>query len=197
MNIREYLNNNPAVVTIAAVVLLLVCLGLIVNSLMGSSSQRDVDVWYYDVASGRLMVAKSQLSPIEGEAGPAMRAYLFSCGDCEDKVDDIDNGMSYAELKAMGVHVGYVSKYSDADKQKLEAQQNDPGSSDAEEPMMIQELYAVVKADGTLGQWTPGDAYGMEGETPPAAGQSWAEIQEAHLKTLCPNGDLKSCFLLD
>lgn len=54
---------------------------------------RIVDVYYYDLGTGELFLAKSnEIPPIDAPSGPGpnntpqgVRAYVFSCGDCSDK----------------------------------------------------------------------------------------------------------------
>ena len=87
MNLREWMNQNSAVVTIIAVVLLLVSLGVIIMTLTPSSPNRVVEVYFMDTADGQLFVEKSnQLPPIVAPSGKeGVRAFVFSCGDCGDE----------------------------------------------------------------------------------------------------------------
>ena len=91
--IRQFLNQNSTISTIAAVALLVAALGAIVVQLREEEYEYEpVPVWYYDLNTGELFVAKSdRIPPIEAPSGrlpsgmPAgVRAHVFSCGDCEN-----------------------------------------------------------------------------------------------------------------
>lgn len=93
-NFREWANNNSAVVTIVAVVILIMSLGFIIMSASGNKYKpRIVDVYYYDLGNGELFLAKSnEIPPVDAPSGPGannipqgVRAYVFSCGECGDK----------------------------------------------------------------------------------------------------------------
>jgi len=123
MNIREYMNNNPAVVTIGAVVILVICLGLIIKTLFKGSGGRTgpVDVYYYDLNTGELFTAGSdKFPPIqsptdEGDKLSGVRAMVFSCGDCDKKSTHF---------------VGYLERYTPEAKAAMER------AASSDEPMM-------------------------------------------------------------
>ncbi len=90
MTAREWVNQNSAIVTIGAVLLLLVSLGFIIMRVSGGSQYkaRIVDVYYFDIDSGQLFTAKSnEIPPIDSPSGAnkGVRAYVFACGDCADE----------------------------------------------------------------------------------------------------------------
>lgn len=96
MQLRDWMNNNSAVVTVGAVVILILSLGYIVWNSKGSSPPRVIDVYYYDLNTNKLFTAQSnQLPPIDTESGPVagsnapagVRAYVFACTDCGDEAD--------------------------------------------------------------------------------------------------------------
>lgn len=97
MKLRDWMNNNSAVVTVGAVVILILSLGYIVwSSKSGGYGPRVIDVYYYDLNTNKLFTAKSdQIPPIETESGPVqgsnapagVRAYVFACNDCSDEAD--------------------------------------------------------------------------------------------------------------
>ncbi|MEM0913651.1 MAG: hypothetical protein AAGK09_03480 [Planctomycetota bacterium] len=72
--------------TIAAIVLLLICLAVIYSSLTsGAGSPRFVEIYFYDEATGELFTAPgTSIPPIDAPSGlgTAVRAHLFSCGEC-------------------------------------------------------------------------------------------------------------------
>ncbi len=83
------MNQNSAVVTIVAVVLMLISLGVIIMSLSGNRyTPRIVDVYFMDISDGSLFTEKSDLlSPIDAPSGEnkGVRAFVFSCGECSDE----------------------------------------------------------------------------------------------------------------
>lgn len=92
MSLREFANNNSAIVTLGAVVLLVIALGAIIMQTRGGSSGGVIDVYYYDLNTGQLFSGPSdQLAPIEAPSGPyngkpgGVRAFVFSCADCDDE----------------------------------------------------------------------------------------------------------------
>lgn len=119
MSIREYLNNNSAVATIVAVVILVVSLGIIVWSNKGGSGAA-VDVYFYDLNTNQLIVQQAGVvAPVDtgsgtvdygdGTTGPAgVMATVYACDNC----DAIQEGMSAEEVAAAGGRIAYFSRYS-------------------------------------------------------------------------------------
>lgn len=109
MKARNWLNNNSAMVTILAVVILILSLGfIIISNSRPSYTPRVIDVYYYDLGAKQLFVDKSdKYPPIATPTGEmkGARAYVFSCGDCKD------------ESKRF---VGYLEMYTPAAKDALE-----------------------------------------------------------------------------
>lgn len=96
MKLRDWLNNNSAIVTIGAVVLLIGALfAIIMQMRSGPSGPRVIDVYFYDLNTQKLFAAKSdQIPPIDTPSGPApggapagVRAYVFACNDCGNEND--------------------------------------------------------------------------------------------------------------
>lgn len=92
MSLREFANNNSAIVTLGAVVLLVIALGAIIMQTRGGGGSGIIDVYYYDLSTGQLFTGPSnQLAPIEAPSGPyngkpgGVRAFVFSCTDCDDE----------------------------------------------------------------------------------------------------------------
>ncbi len=92
---RRWLNSNSSIVTVISTVLLIFALGLIVQEaaeLHRRSRTTVPDAWFYDLGTGQLFRAKSNvLPPIESPSGPlpngeaaGVRAKVFACGDCDD-----------------------------------------------------------------------------------------------------------------
>ena len=101
MKYREWMNQNSALITIGAVLVLIGALYAIIRQQWGSTaSYKPIDVYYYDMSltSGtemeRLFAGKSnEFPPIDApshaktpDGSPTgVRAWVFSCGDCSDK----------------------------------------------------------------------------------------------------------------
>lgn len=146
MNIREYLNNNSAVATIVAVVILVVSLGIIVWSNKGGS-RAAVDVYFYDLNTNQLIVQQAGvIAPVDtgsgtaeygdGETGPAgVMATVYACDDCSA----IKEGMSVEEIAAAGGRLAYFSRYSAQAKAMQEKMMSGEEVSDAE----MEQLYMM------------------------------------------------------
>jgi len=132
MNIRETMNNNPAIVTIGAVVVLVLCLLAITCQLGGPGGGQGgtVDLYFLDENSGVLFSADSnQQPPIAapsdtGGGASGVRAHVFGCGDCPGNL----SGMTAEEVQAKGAFIGYLEKYTPEAKAAMERAMN------AEEP---------------------------------------------------------------
>ena len=113
MNLREWMNQNSAAVTIIAVVLLLISLGVIIMTLTPNNPSRIVDVYFMDTADEVLFTATSdQLPPITAPSGKeGVRAFVFSCGDCGDKASQF---------------VGWLETYTAEAKAAISAPMDDP-----------------------------------------------------------------------
>jgi hypothetical protein len=93
--VREWLNKNSAVVTIAAVVLLILSLAFIIMNISGPPRPRErvIPVYFYDLNTNQLFVGQSdQVPPIYAPSQPdkqgipkGVRAFVYSCGECDDE----------------------------------------------------------------------------------------------------------------
>ena len=84
-------------IAVASVVVSLVCLVIIITNLFSDPparpkrKRRKIEkIWYFDSGDEKLFAVDpkdpNNLPPIEGPSGKnAFRAYVFACGDCEDK----------------------------------------------------------------------------------------------------------------
>ncbi|HAI14361.1 MAG TPA: hypothetical protein DCM28_21835 [Phycisphaerales bacterium] len=147
MNLREWMNQNSAVVTIIAVVLLLVSLGVIIMTLTPKQVGRVVDVYFMDTDDGKLFVDKSdQLPPVVAPSGKdGVRAFIFSCSDCGDEASHF---------------VGWLETYTPAAKKAIEAPVEGPeGGMDNYE--LIENGHMV--ADPVSKKWVPANSeYGFK-----------------------------------
>ncbi|MDX1681627.1 MAG: hypothetical protein R3336_00775 [Phycisphaeraceae bacterium] len=91
-NIRQWLNKNSALATVAMIAVLALAIGAIAWQMKGPSyAPVSVDTWFYDLKSGEVFVAKSDRTPpIKTDNGPlangmpaGVRALVFACGSCE------------------------------------------------------------------------------------------------------------------
>src|SRR5690606_5765079 len=87
MNVREWMNNNSALVTIGAVVLLVIALGIILLQTGDGITSGPIMMYYYDLNEGRLIqVMSDQPAPVETASGPhdgmpaGVRAHVYTCG---------------------------------------------------------------------------------------------------------------------
>lgn len=118
MNLRETLNNNAAAVTLVAVVVLIVALGIMLWSNQGSK-QRAWKAYYFDLNTQTIFADEpgkavpfdrgtGVFSYFDGDHGPAVRATVYTCGD----PGDVRSGMTLAQLDAVGAFVAAVYRLS-------------------------------------------------------------------------------------
>ncbi len=135
-SIRSFLNENSALVTIAAVVLLVLSLAFIViNSKSGGRSSGPIDVWYYDLNTGDLFEGTSdQIPPIEAPSGPlsgqagvpaGVKAHVFACNDCGDVEDRF---------------IGYLEMYRPEVRDRLLEFRNNPKAMETMSPEMMPDM---------------------------------------------------------
>lgn len=141
MKIREFMNNNSALVTILAVVVLVVSLGVIIMNTRGPGVARTIDLYFYDLNTGKLFTAKSdQIPPIEAPSGPlqgqpgnlpaGVRAHVYACGECPDLT-----GMTLQEVEQAGAYIAYVEMYTEQGKAALTAGASGPPEGPMIDPM--------------------------------------------------------------
>lgn len=105
---------------------------------------RIVDVYYYDLGTGELFLAKSnEIPPIDAPSGPGpnntprgVRAYVFSCGDCSDKSQQF---------------VGWLEMYTPDAKRALTSPPK-PGEKQGPEYYDLWERGCLVSVPGS-GRW--------------------------------------------
>jgi len=126
MNIRNKLNNNPAAATIGAVVLLVICSGVMLYTLSGGGRAGPDSVYFFDAEEGTVFTATPERGPIaapsqgEDPSDPkGFRARLYACGECGDY-----DGMTMQEVKDAGGSVVYITRSRNPDAKQ---QQQGPG----------------------------------------------------------------------
>ncbi len=141
MNVREIMNNNPAMVTIGAVVILVLCLGAIMCQLKGPSGRGGpVDLYFLDESSGTLFTAESTVFPPiaapsdTGGTTSGVRAHVFGCGDCPSKLA----GMTAEQVESAGAFIAYLEKYTPESKSRLEQVANNPSPNPEDMEMMYE-----------------------------------------------------------
>ena len=153
---RNWLNQNSAVVTIGAVMLLVLALAAIVVQMRPPSVGGPVEIWYYDLNTSELFTAKSdQLPPTDAPSDgtgadtnptiPAgVRAYVYSCGDCDNPADRI---------------IAWLEMYPPEVKERIEAMMKNPGSvppdqTMMEDPMSMGTLIRGIKSENWVPQYS-------------------------------------------
>jgi hypothetical protein len=88
MSVRNFLNNNPAVMTIAAIVVLLICLAVLFRTVSGGGGGGPAGdgVYFYNLNTDEVFKQPfDAVPPVTTDSGPAtgVRAYVYSCGACK------------------------------------------------------------------------------------------------------------------
>lgn len=137
---REYINENPQVVTGAAVAILVIALIAIAVQLAPEQYDVPTQAYYYDTVTKEVFVDDiAKIAPFTNSNGNAsVRVHVFSCGTCDDEASRFN---------------AYFEKYTEEAKKAME---EDPESEEAIEVMMVGRL---VSKDGT--EWVIAD--GEEG----------------------------------
>lgn len=173
MKMRNWLNNNSAVVTILAVVVLILSLAtIILSTRQGSFTPQDVPYYFYDLDAKELFVGKSsQTPPIDTPAGGkrGVKAYVYSCGDCADESTRF---------------VGYLEMYTPEAKEMQEKMNRNDGSINYDDPnndpMMVVDRGRRI-ADVKGEKWFSYDS--VDG----------VKIIE-YPSTRCPDGSFRECY---
>lgn len=119
MGVREYLNNNSAVATIIAVVVLMIALGIMVWSNRGGGGAGSGQMFYYDLNTQTISrQPRTSPSPLDtgngtfkyfdGNLGSSVRATIFAC----DEDFEVTDGMTLSELEAAGGKVTALYRFT-------------------------------------------------------------------------------------
>src|SRR5687768_3923032 len=102
---RDWMNQNSAIVTILAVVILLGAVAFMVSRKMNKGGGPVGEAWYYDTVSNEFFTdVTTKVAPFKRENGnEAVRAHFFTCGECTPKTKD-EGGERF---------IGYYEKYTD------------------------------------------------------------------------------------
>ncbi|MCC6683100.1 MAG: hypothetical protein IT445_19560 [Phycisphaeraceae bacterium] len=185
MGLRETLNNNSSLVTILAVVVLVVALGIIVMTSKGpSGSASVVNVYFFDLNTNKLFITESSnFAPADAPSGPTdkgnkagVMAYVYVCGECGSY-----DGMTADEVAATGAWISRLEMYTPEAIKAIEDAKT-AGGDDAimfMEPEMMDSMLIKRPKDTS---WTPmGSNKGM------------VIMREEGTKT-CPDGRPKLCL---
>lgn len=123
MNLRQWLNENPAVSTVAAVVLLVLCIGFVLYQVGAvGGPQVSGNKYFYDRNTGELFVDSSEkVPPITTDSGeydgqPAgVVARIYACGECGSY-----HGMTPEEVEEAGARIGVLEMYPIKIKEVME-----------------------------------------------------------------------------
>lgn len=157
---RDFMNNNSALVTIVAVVVLVISLGVIIMNTRGPGAVRAIDLYFFDLSTGQLFVASSdQIPPIDSPGGPlntpqgakpaGVRAHVFACGECPDL-----KGMNTEQVKAAGAYIAYLEMFTEQGKAAMTA----PAPADGQGPppeMMMDPMQSTLVKRVEDPQWMP------------------------------------------
>ena len=115
MSIRNTLNENPAITTVVAILVLVVCLGLVIWWMTGSGGGGRISdqSYYFDLNTGEVFTAKTASSPIEAPSGrtdagdPAgVAAQIFACDGCQASYA----GMTPEEIEDSGATLAFLER---------------------------------------------------------------------------------------
>jgi hypothetical protein len=138
---RERLHGRQGVLTVVALAVLLFSLWFIYKNLFSASSPPPVrDVYYYDLGTKQLFVAKNtDLPPIQTASGAknGVQAWVYGCGDCAEK----------------NRFIAYLQRYTDAGQRALQAAKDAGPKGPLVLPTTPDAGIEVSAADGT--QWWP------------------------------------------
>ena len=103
MNLRDWLNQNSALATVVAVIVLIFALGAIVWQNKKPSHKITKYQWYYDTGSGKLFPdAFGKLAPIKAPSGEdGVTAFAFWCDGCDSEPEILYLTRYTEESKAM------------------------------------------------------------------------------------------------
>ncbi len=147
--LRQWLNRNSASVTLGAVGVLVLALGVILLQQAGDAKPKVIDVYYYDMTTGKLFLGSSaDHPPIDAPGGTnrGVRAYVFACGSCAD------------ESKRF---IGWLEIFTPSARTRLRSQ-DDPAGADLPAPAESWNQSHWISKPGTDRWVSPRSAEGLE-----------------------------------
>jgi hypothetical protein len=154
VGIRENLNKSPAITTGATIAIIVIALGFIVYQLLPNRGPRISTKVFFTDDDGQTYFSEegTVLPPFDHSGKEAVRCYVYSCGGTK--------------------FVGYLEKYTDDAKSKLDA----ASKSNTPNPMMMEDMEMM---QGRLVK-KPGDAKWIKSSDFEKA----QKVMEIH----CPDG---------
>ena len=141
MGLREWMNENSAIVTVGAVVLLVVALTIVIMQGTGGGVVTTDQAYYYDAEADNIFTAPIEsIPPIESPAGnQAVRVHYYSCGGCGEEER----------------FVGYYEKYTEEAKQAIQEARTAGSEGGPQGPARMQAMMTgqLYSADGE--EWYP------------------------------------------
>lgn len=146
MKLRDWMNNNSAIVTVGAVALLCVAVGLLIYESRGPSYYIPSKAYFYDLNTGKLFAASAKdIPPIAAPSGPyhgdkagGVKAYIYACGSCPDDL----SGQTAEQLESKKIYVAYLEMYTAEAKQAQEKAMQNPNTMD---PAIYEDKGHLVK----------------------------------------------------
>ena len=146
--LREWMNQNSSLVTIAAIAILVIAIGAIFWNNRDDRGVGPIDeVWFYVPETKEMFAADSKLlPPIDRNGKKAVKAHVYGCGDCSEA----------------NRFTGYYETYTDQGKAKMEqimAQMGQDPEKDAElESVSYDISMSERKLSGDGVKWVPAES---------------------------------------
>jgi hypothetical protein len=189
MPARDFLNNNSAVVTILALVVLVGALGAIIWNSGGGGGQEFMQRYYYDLNTGKLFVdSKSKIAPIDAPSGPyngkqgGVSAVVFGCGECQSSYD----GMTQEEVEEAGAIIGWLEMLTAEAKKEMEQTKSGQRAPGGPGGQSVRDLRPMTFMEGRLVKY-PSEEDWYD------AGSQDAMTLRSEAQTRCASGRLKVC----
>ena len=150
MNVREWMNQNSALTTIGALVIVILALGYAISHLTqchGPTVRMPKAAYYYDIGTGKIFTDEwDKLAPIEAPSGlpdAGVLAHVYACDGCSSDLV----GMTKQEVEQTGATIAFLEKYTEKGRQKLVEMRKQGTMYDPVEFGMEGKRFAVVPND--------------------------------------------------
>jgi hypothetical protein len=123
---RTWIQENPAIVVVAAAIIMVISWGAIGCQLIGGSRPgrpSDRNLYYFDMNTGKIFLESAfEQPPVDApsgkwekdrpegvpvDSGAGVRVYIFTCGECPA----VDEGMIAQDVEKAGGFIGYYERY--------------------------------------------------------------------------------------
>lgn len=150
--LRDWMNQNSALVTVGAVALLIIAIVAVVIQMRPDGIDPPDQAFFYVPETKEMFAAEAKMiPPIDRNGKPAFKAHVYGCGDCDDP----------------NRFTAYYEKYTDAGKaqlDKLREQMASTGDPEGEienqiyEISMTQRFFSTDAAEWVLAESPQGQA---------------------------------------